>query len=505
MFNCLGIDLSNEFDLNEKFSKLCVTLPSDFHSYQRLTLKNCFEQIGLKNRFLLVNKSTSLALPFMAKNLKDMSKKLIIDFGSGYMNCSILKLGKNKQVDVIDQLADRSISSKLFFEECYRTLKHLARNKSISLNKNQSRFDLYKTMNDETNKKRDTVKEKWNIPTHGHSFEINMKRLGVEQLANSVIDKFEKTNLLNKNNSKIVDEISDILVCSDAILYEYLEPLLQHHCYKDANIIFMDNDCASLGAAFLASSTLKLKTCDMLPYPIGVGLYNGVVKNIIDSKTNFPCSGKHLLQTLIDNQQTIRVNLYEGESPLARNCKHICEFYIDSLRKAPAGLVKIEIQIEFDQNGVLNAFAKDIDQKQSLNIQINVNSLNYFESKRLKSENKHRVNIDEKLDEKGIQNDQNIARTLQDLDYYFEYLTSIYKNSPPLTKELISKKIVLAKKYISKNRLKIVDEDLDQLKSELDDLINEHRPVNAHAKRILDYKEDYFKNNSTRSSYCTLL
>jgi hypothetical protein len=65
-----------------EFKKICVTLPSDFHSYQRLVLKQCFESIGLRD-FILVNKSTSLTLPFLKRDLNDSTKKFIIDFGSG--------------------------------------------------------------------------------------------------------------------------------------------------------------------------------------------------------------------------------------------------------------------------------------------------------------------------------------------------------------------------------------------------------------------------------------
>lgn len=79
MLKCLNINLNES---TPKLKSLCVTIPSDFHSYQRLALKSCFESIGLK-KFILVNKSTSLALPFLAKNLSDSSKKFILDFGSG--------------------------------------------------------------------------------------------------------------------------------------------------------------------------------------------------------------------------------------------------------------------------------------------------------------------------------------------------------------------------------------------------------------------------------------
>jgi molecular chaperone DnaK (HSP70) len=80
MLKCLRIDTC-KFDM-DSFKKICVTLPSDFHSYQRLALKQCFESIGLRN-FILVNKSTSLTLPFLTRDLNDATKKFIIDFGSG--------------------------------------------------------------------------------------------------------------------------------------------------------------------------------------------------------------------------------------------------------------------------------------------------------------------------------------------------------------------------------------------------------------------------------------
>lgn len=88
MLKCLCIDITPR-DQPACFKNLCVTIPSDFHSYQRLTLKNCLHAIGISN-FILVNKSTSLALPFLAKNLDDSTQKFIVDFGSGFCQLYLL-------------------------------------------------------------------------------------------------------------------------------------------------------------------------------------------------------------------------------------------------------------------------------------------------------------------------------------------------------------------------------------------------------------------------------
>ena len=80
-----------------------------------------------------------------------------------------------------------------------------------------------------------------------------MKKLGAEELALSVIEKFKSTFLINKETSLISEEITEILICSDAVLFEYLEPLLYDYSHQNIKITFMDLDCACLGASFLSS------------------------------------------------------------------------------------------------------------------------------------------------------------------------------------------------------------------------------------------------------------
>ena len=57
MLRCLGRDA---------LRRLCVAIPSDFHTYQRLVLKRCLDGLGLAN-YIITIKSTALAMPFLAK------------------------------------------------------------------------------------------------------------------------------------------------------------------------------------------------------------------------------------------------------------------------------------------------------------------------------------------------------------------------------------------------------------------------------------------------------
>lgn len=438
------------------------------------------------------------------------------------MNCSIIELTQRGKLTVVDQLADKTLSSKDFFENCFTFLvsqlnkkkngennskntnndtngtsnttanttnttntttsannntnnnnnnNNTKINTKIKYHNTQLRYELYDKMNKEENRNSSTIKEIWTVK----DIPLNMKKLGAETLAINVLEKLKRTSLIDKKSMKFVHEIKDILICSDAVIYEYLEPLLKKYCSEETNIVFMDNDCATLGAAFLASSLLKVETFDILPFSIGMGLYTGVVKKIINAKTSFPCSGNHLFQTIVKNQKTIRFNVYEGESPLARNCKHICEIVIENLRKAPAGRLVLDVQIEFNEYGLLNAYATDFHTKEKLDLKIHLNNLHNIEFKR--DDSNSIVNIDQKLDPILMARDRHIASFLDDLDAYLEYLVTVYKKSPDIIKNLITRKVLLAKKFISKNRLKVSLNECYQIAGELEEIIDKNRPV----------------------------
>jgi hypothetical protein len=166
------------------------------------------------------------------------------------MNCSIVKLDQDgKTLRVIDQLADKSISSKFFFESCFINLKN-----QVNMHQNKTfnyklMSDLYKLLN--TNRSQIAAnsnaataanKDIWQIELDGHRLSLNMRQLGAPKLVQSIIDKLKRTYLIDRNTQMLADDILHVLVCSDAIIHEYFEPLLRTHCRPGVNLTFVDND-----------------------------------------------------------------------------------------------------------------------------------------------------------------------------------------------------------------------------------------------------------------------
>ncbi len=498
MLKCISPDLIKS---PERLNKVCISIPNDFHTYQRLVLKNSLDNIGVKN-FLITTKATALAMPFLAKDREDKTKKLILDFGSGYLNCSILQMQDDESVKQLDYLADRNISAKKFFENCFRHVKKKAKNyNKLSSKKiiySQIKNNLYKVMNQNRviDEERDQLDEVWPVMVEGLRIDMNMTDLGAKELADQIVQKLLKTHLIDRKDLLINSEIRDILVCSDAILFEYLEPILLKYCHQTTGIVFMDLDCATLGGSFLASTDIK--TSDMLPFPIGMSMYNGVIKPLIRSKKNYPCSGKYLFQTIVDNQKIIRVNIYEGFSPLARSCKQICEIKIENLLNNAIGRNKIELVIQLDVNGLLNAYAEDKLTKERLDLTISFDALSFVDFERDADEKP--VNINRSLDKEIFYGEIGVAKFLDDLDYYLEYLLNIYRFSPERLRLFILGKVLQAKKYISVNRFKISYSECDQLASELEEIVNANRPIDENHKELKMVHSNY-----NTSGLCNLI
>ena len=413
----------------------------------------------------------------------------------------------SNSVKQLDYLADRGISAKKFFENCYRFVKKKAKNYNKFNTKkiiySQIKNNLYKVMNRNRTRDEDAepshINEIWPVAVEGLRIDMNMTELGAQELVDSIVQKLLKTHLMNKKDSLINVDIRDILVCSDAILFEYLEPALLKHCHKlkqTTGIVFMDLDCACLGGSFLASTDIE--TSDMLPFPIGMSMYNGVIKPLIHSKRNFPCKGKYLFQTIVDNQKIIRVNIYEGFSPLARSCKQICEIKIENLLHNSIGRNKIELVLELDVNGLLNAYAEDKVTKERLDLSVSFDAVSYLEFER--DSNERPVNINRVLERDVMVEEVGVAKFLDDLDYYLEYLLNIYRYSPERLRTFILGKVLQAKKYISVNRLRISYSECDQLACELEEIVSANRPIDENHKELKMVHSNY---NS--SGLCTII
>ena len=94
---------------------------------------------------------------------------------------------------------------------------------------------------------------------------------------------------------------------------------------------------------------------------LGIELINEKFSPILKKNQNYPLSDTQTYTTTMDFQQSVDVNVYEGEDENNVNNNDLYGgFSLENIELANAGVPKIEVTFEFDKNRILKVTAKDI-------------------------------------------------------------------------------------------------------------------------------------------------
>lgn len=125
----------------------------------------------------------------------------------------------------------------------------------------------------------------------------------------------------------------------------------------------------SLGAAIAAKVNKfgdeNIKIFDALSLAISVREGNTLVP-IIPKATELPAVGRKCYTTVIDNQKTINVELYQGNTKIPEEAAYLGNITITGIEPKPAGEPDISVDVSVDVNGILrcktvvDSFSRDI-------------------------------------------------------------------------------------------------------------------------------------------------
>jgi molecular chaperone DnaK len=394
-------EIEARFGINKP--KCVITVPAYFNDAQRNIVKNTGVSAGF-DVMRILNEPTAAAASW-AEKIDSGQYLLVVDYGAGTLDCSLLEKTVIKEDDghettlmtVILTSGDLSIGSsdftsllaqylkeqvqKLYPKDSYGNVIVMDGEKDMAIREEAER--MKKELSSRSLAKLSLSKVGRGFPT-GATIEVS--RAKFEAIIEPVTKKFREVlqrtfaEIKSKNiNAKDIRVLTTGGVSFDEYMsktiYDVWKTIMpqvsedqiiknrsKNNVAEGATIIAKaigEAELAKQGKGNPNASKSSLLIMDVTPLTLGIETKDGVMSAIVEKNTQIPVKKTNVYSTAEDNQTSVDIKLYQGESPLVRDNILLGEFKLSGIAPAPRGVPMIEVTVGVDENGITTIEAVD--------------------------------------------------------------------------------------------------------------------------------------------------
>jgi molecular chaperone DnaK len=354
----------------EPVTEAVITVPAYFNDAQRKATKDAGEIAGLKVLRVLPE-PTAAALAYGLDKKKN-EKIAVFDLGGGTFDISVLDVGDGV-FEVLSINGNTHLGGDDFDEELINFLAdEFKRKEGIDLRKDPMALQRLKEASEKAKIELSNAMETTvNLPFITATAEgpkhlqETLTRTKFEQLITPLVEKCKKPVLDALVDAKLKPEQIDevVLVGGSTRVPMVARMVKELFKGKEPNRTVNPDEVVAVGAAIQASiATGQMKdilVLDATPLSLGVETLGGVMTKLIERNTTIPVSKSETFSTASDNQDSVTINVLQGEREFAKDNRLLGRFDLQGIPPAPRGTPQIEVTFNIDVNGILNVTAKD--------------------------------------------------------------------------------------------------------------------------------------------------